>query len=330
MLGRASALAFCMLAFAIFWPVDGRSEETGRPVVGFLSGAPLERRPHLIAAFKAGLSEQGFQHGRNVSIELLSANGNISRLPALAAGLVRRKVDVIAATGGAAATASAVKKLTKIIPIVFTSGTDPVKLGLVDSLSHPGGNLTGVTFLINDLVAKRLQLLHEINPDTAEIYVLSNPQNPAASLEVTSARAAARAMSLKLVLLQASNDKDLENIFTELDRRRARLLFVTADPFFNSRRRKLVALAAHYKIPAAYFTKQAVAAGGLMSYGGSQVEAYRQAGVLAGRILKGEKPSNIPVIQSTRFELVINLKTARELGINFPDTILLSADEILE
>jgi len=303
------------------------------PVIGFLSGyaaesfAP-ETKPYA-AAFRQGLSETGYSDGHNVAIEYRWAENQPSRLPVLAAELVRRKVTVIVATGGTAA-ALAAKGATATIPIVFTGGSDPVAIGLVASLNRPGGNVTGVTFLASVLAAKRLDLLNELAPRASLIGLLVNSDNPNTPSETRDMEAATRAIGKQSVLVRASTDRELDAAFGSLVEQRANALVVAADTFFVSRRDQLVALSARYAIPASYPSREFAEAGGLMSYGASFLDAYRLAGVYAGRILKGEKPANLPVVQPTKFELVINLKTAKTLGLTVPDKLLALADEVIE
>ncbi len=300
------------------------------PVIGFLNGASSETFAHLAAAFRQGLSEAGYVEGRNVAIEYRWAEGEYDRLPALAAELVRRQVAVIAAGGGVAA-ALAAKAATTTIPIVFSGGGgDPVKLGLVASLNRPGGNVTGVSILTAALGAKRLGLLRELLPSATLIAVLINPTNPNSEIQLKDIEEAARTVGQQIFILYASNERDFDAAFAIIVERRAGALVVGADPYFNSRRDQLAGLAARHAIPAMYEQREFAVAGGLASYGTSLTDSFRQVGDYAGRILKGEKPADLPVMQPTRFELVINLKTATALRLTVPPTLLARADEVIE
>jgi putative tryptophan/tyrosine transport system substrate-binding protein len=297
------------------------------PVIGFLHGTSPESRRAEVAAFHRGLSESSYVEGRDVAVEYRWAEGRYDRLPALAADLVDRQVSVIVAFGTAAAL---VAKATTTIPIVFLVGGDPIALGLVVSLSRPGGSVTGVTPLNDDLGPKLLELLHELVPKAAIIGYLVNPKNATSDALARQIRVAERTIGQRVHILHASSEHDFEPAFATLDQIRAGGLCVQGDTFFNGRREQLVALAAHHSIPTAYAFRDYAAAGGLMSYGTSLWHAYREVGVYASRILKGEKPADLPVQQSVKVELVVNLKTAKALGLTFPLSLLGRADDVIE
>lgn len=305
-----------------------RAQQPAIPVIGFLNGASYELSKHLVRAFRQGLSETGYVEGRNVAIEYRSAEGKYDRLPALAADLVRQQVSVIAATG--TPTGLPAKAATTTIPIVFVTGSDPVEQGLVASLNRPGGNLTGATTLAVELGKKRLELLHELVPKATLIGVLVNPTGPNLEAVSRDLRAAARTFGLPIHVLHASTERDFDTVFATLVRLRAGALVIGTDTFFNSQSAKLAALTVRHAVPAIYQYREFAAAGGLMSYAGSITDAYRVAGVYTGRILKGEKPSDLPVQQSTKAELFINLNTAKALGITIPQSILIRADEVIQ
>ena len=313
---------------AAAWPLAARAQQPAIPVIGFLNGASYDLSAYLVRAFHQGLSETGYVEGRNVAIEYRSADGQYDRLPALAADLVRRKVSVIAATG--TPTGLPAKAATTTIPIVFVTGSDPVEQGLVASLNRPGGNLTGATTLAVELGQKRLELLHEVVPTATLIGVLVNPTGPNLKAVLRDLQAAARTLGLPIHVLHASTERDFDTVFATLVRLRAGALVIGTDTFFNSQSRKLAALTVRHAVPAIYQYREFAAAGGLMSYAGSITDAYRLAGVYTGRILKGEKPSDLPVQQSTKVELFINLKTAKALGITIPQSILIRADEVIQ
>jgi putative ABC transport system substrate-binding protein len=310
------------------WPFAARAQKPAMPVIGFLHSATLESRGAIYAAFHRGLGEAGFAEGRNVSVEYRWAENIVDRLPALAAELVRRKVDVIFAGGPPPAMAA--KSATATIPVVFTSGVDPVKAGLVVSLNKPGGNVTGVNVFLDVLEGKRLGLLRELLPRAADIGVLHFPEGPATITQLNDIELAARAIGWQVRILNARTEQDIHGAFMSFAQSRIGALLVAANPFFNSRRDQLVTLAAHYAIPAIYELREYAVAGGLMSYGTSLPDAYRQAGLYTARILNGEKPADLPVMQSTKFELVINLKTAKALGLEVPAQLLARADEVIE
>jgi putative ABC transport system substrate-binding protein len=314
-------------ATAATWPVVARGQQA-MPVVGFLHSATHQTARDSVAGFRRGLSETGYVEGRNVAIEYRFAENQSGRLPALAADLTRRPVTVLFAGGPPAALAA--KAATATIPVVFTSGADPVKLGLVASLNMPGSNVTGVNIFAGILGAKRLGLLRELAPNAGVIGVLLNPNGPEAEPQLNDIRAAAQALGQQILFVNAGNEQDIHRAFTTLVQSRAGALLVGADPLFVGRRAQLSTLAALHAIPVIYANREYAADGGLMSYGTSLSDAYRQAGVYSGRILKGEKPSDLPVVQSTKFELVINLKTAKALGLAVPYSMQLLADEVIE
>jgi putative ABC transport system substrate-binding protein len=322
-----------LLGCAAAWPLAARAQQRGTtpPIIGFLSGQSPEASAHLVAAFKQGLNEAGYIDGQNVAIEYRWALGQFDRLPALAADLVGRQVAVIAATaGGGTAAALAAKQATATVPIVFTSGTDPVKIGLVSSLNRPGGNVTGIAWLSLTLDAKRLGLLHELVPQAEAIAVLLNPTFADAASQLREIEQAARTIGPGVTILNAANAREIDAAFEMLVQMRAGALLVGADAFFIGRREQFAALTARHRLPAIYEDRDFAVAGGLMSYGASFPDAVRQVAIYVGRIIKGEKPADLPVAQPTKFELVINLKTARTLGLTVPDTLLATADEVIE
>jgi putative ABC transport system substrate-binding protein len=316
---------------AAVWPLAARAQQAAIPVVGFLSGQSPGPATHLVAAFRQGLAEVGFVEGRNVAFEFRWAENQYDRLPTLAADLVRHQVAVIVATaGGGTLAALAAKSATTTIPIVFTSGADPVAIGLVASLNRPGGNVTGIAWLALKLEAKRLGLLHELVPQARPVGVLLNPSFQPAEGQLSDLQEAARTIGLPLHVLRAGTDRDIDAAFESVAQHRIPALLVASDPFFEQRSDKLVALAAPHAVPVIYDTRHSSMVGGLMSYGPSFSDAVRQVGIYTGRILKGDKPADLPVMQPTKFELVINLKTARALGLTVPPMLLARADEVIE
>jgi putative tryptophan/tyrosine transport system substrate-binding protein len=314
---------------AAAWPLAARAQQAMIPVVGFLGTASAAADAFRVVAFRRGLEEAGYVEGRNVAIEYRHAENHYDRLPEMAADLVRRQVSVIAAAGGPAAPAA--KAATQTIPIVFVIGVDPVEAGLVANLNRPGGNLTGMTTLEGELEPKRLELLHELIPNATAFAVLINPTNPRAEANKRHDEAAARTLGLEIQVLHASNDQDLDAAFATLSKLQASALMISTDPFFNSRTELFAALAARHSMPTIFQFREFVAAGGLMSYGaGSLAEVYRLAGLYAGRILKGEKPGDLPVQETTKVDLFINLKTAKVLGLTVPLPLLSRADEVIE
>jgi putative tryptophan/tyrosine transport system substrate-binding protein len=314
-------------AAAAVWPIAASAQQP-MPVIGFLNSAMLEGEAGRLAAFRQGLKENGFVEGQNVAIEYRSAEGQFDRLPALAADLVRRQVSVLVANTTASALAA--KPATSTLPIVFVTGGDPVELGLVASLNRPGGNLTGVSFLVNKLVAKRLELLSEVAPGSAALGMLVDPNNPNAQADTKDAQAAATALGRKLVVAKAGAASEIDAAFAALAQQGVSALLVGAHVLFFTRRDQLVALAARHAVAASYATREFVAAGGLMSYGPNQTDVYRLVGVYAGRILKGAKPADLPVERPVKFELAINLKTAKALGLDVPLHLQQLADEVIE
>jgi putative ABC transport system substrate-binding protein len=313
---------------AATWPFIAHAQQTAMPVIGFMSSRSPEDSTDVVAAFRRGLGEGGFIEGQNVAFEFRWARGQYDRLPAMAADLVSRGVTVLAAVGGDPS-ALAAKAATSTLPILFNS-SDPVKSGLVASLNRPGGNATGFHFITTDLEPKRLGLLHELFPGTAPFGALINPKFPPATGQALELMQEAGKVNRPLVFLNASTDSELDAAFATLGNQRAVAMLVTADPFFDTRRDRIVALAARHVIPTLYPWREFPLAGGLMSYGTSLSEAYRQIGIYAARILKGEKPAELPVVQSVKFELVINLKTAKTLGFEFPPMFSARADEVIE
>jgi putative ABC transport system substrate-binding protein len=310
------------------WPLPARAQQA-TPVIGYLNGASAAEFPHLLAGFRKGLIETGYAEGRNVTIEYRYADGHYDRLPALAADLVDRKVSVIVATAGTP-TIRAAKAATSTIPIVFVIGGDPVRFGIVASLDRPGGNITGLTLFGIELAVKRLELLLELVPSATNIGVLANPNNPITEPQLSDLEAAARTLGRQFLILKASSESDFAVVSSDLDQLHVDALVVAADPFFDDRRAQIVSLAARHKVPACYVRHEFVREGGLISYGADVPDAHRQAGIYTGRILKGEKPADLPVMQPSKFELAINLRTAKALGLTVPQSLLAAADEAIE
>jgi putative ABC transport system substrate-binding protein len=325
---REFIVALCGAAAA--WPLVARAQQAGMPVVGYLDIGSPTGSAQFIAAFREGLSKAGHFEGRNITIEYRWADGHSDRLQELAADLVRRQVAVIA-TPGSTAAALAAKAATKTIPIIFTTGADPVEAGLVTTLNRPGGNITGVSTLNVKVGPKRLELLHEVIPSAGVLALLVNPNNPVLTEPLSrDSQSAARALGLELHILHASNDSEIEAAFVTLNGMHAGGLVIGSDSFFNSRSAQLATLALQHSIPAVYQYRDFTAAGGFISYGGSLTDTFQLTGMYAGRVLNGEKPAELPVQQSTKVELIVNLKTARALGLTVPTALLVRADEVVE
>ena len=324
-IGRRELLA-ALGSAAAAWPLAARAQQPGVALIGLLSGTQLDDR--MLSAIRQGLKEAGYIEGPNVAIKYRTADGRFNRLPGLAAELVADPVALIVALAPPAAVAA--KAATGTIPIVFVTGADPVELGLVSSLNRPGGNVTGVTFLVTALGAKRLELLRELVPSAKIVGLLVNPANPTSESVTTDTQAAARALGIELVIRNARSESDIDSAFESLAQERVNAVIIGTDQLFTSRRDQLVALAARHALPAIHYLREYADAGGLISYGASITDAYRLAGGYAGRILKGEKPADLPVQQTVKFELAINLKTAKTLGLTVPDKLLVAADEVIE
>jgi putative ABC transport system substrate-binding protein len=320
---------FIGLLGAAAWPVVARAQQPAMPVIGFLSSQSPDTYAPFPAAFRQGLKEQGFEEGKNVAIEYRWARSHFDQLPGLAAELVRIRVDVIAATGGLAS-ALAAKAATMSIPIVFNSGTDPVQAGIVSSLNQPGGNVTGVSWFSIDSTAKRLSLLHELAPAANVVAFLTNPNDPELPPQLAAVQDAARVLGLRLIVAKAASPGEIDVAYEALVQQAARAVFVSTGPFFVNQRAQLVALAAHYAIPCIYGERAIAAAGGLMSYGNNLQDAYRRNGIYVARILKGDIPGDLPIDRAVKFDLVINLKTAKALGLTVPDRLMVIADEVIE
>jgi len=317
-----------MLGGAAAWPIAAHAQEQAMPVIGFLGSTSPDLYANQVGAYRRGLSETGHVEGQNVAIEFRWAESQYERLPAMATDLIRRRVTVI--TAGALPAVVAAKAATTAIPIVFSIGVDPVAFGLVSSLNRPGGNVTGITNLNLELLPKQLEVLRELLPGATVMAALVNPTNPNADSQSSDLQAAARKLGLQLQILHASSDSDFDAAFAGLSQVRASALLIGSDAFFVSRSAQLGALTARHKVPAIYQFREFAAAGGLLSYGSSIIESYRQVGIYTGRILKGERPADLPVQQSAKVELIINMKTAKTLGLTFPLTLLGRADEVIE
>jgi len=314
---------------AAAWPLALRAQQAAMPVIGFLSGRSPGESESVEAAFRQGLKESGYAEGQNVHIAFRWAEGRYDRLPALLASLVDIRVAVIAAAGGQAVPLAA-KAATSTIPIVFVSGEDPVKLGLVASLNRPGGSATGVSMFLSEMEAKRLALLHELVPTGTITGVIVNPSSPSIDTQLREINSAARALGRQIQIVNATNERELDAAFASLAQSKAGAVLIASNAYFTSRRDQIVALAAQRAIPAIYDQREFPMAGGLVSYGTNLSDSYRLMGVYTGKVLKGEKPTDLPVQQSTKFELVINLKTAKALGLDIPATVLARADEVIE
>jgi len=315
---------------AIAWPWEARAQQSAMPVIGFMHTASADRFPHLVAAFHKGLNELGFAEGQNVVVEYRWAEGHYERLPEFAADLLARPVTILAATGGDQSGLAAKATANTTIPIVFEVGSDPVELGLVSSLNRPSGNLTGNTLLSAELAPKRLELLHNLMPKATKVAVLTNPAAPGVDAQERDLQRAAPAIGMKVSVLHASKDTDIAPSFAAMVDQHADVLIVQADPFFTNRRDQLVSLSNHHAIPTMYPFREFSMAGGLISYGADIADVFRQTGLYVGRILKGEKAADLPVLQPTKFDLVINLKTAKALGISVPQSLIVAADEVIE
>jgi putative ABC transport system substrate-binding protein len=316
-----------LLCGAAAWPLAARAQQSAPPVIGFLSSRSADDSARVVAAFRQGLAETGYVEDRNVVIEFRWAEGQLDRLPALASELVHRPVAVIAALGESG---YAAKAATTTIPIVLGSGGDPVELGLVTSLNRPGGNVTGATFLTAQLGAKRLGLLRDLVPGADVVALLINPNTAVGRVQTRDVQQAAHTLGQNLIVLNGGSDESIEASFATLSQKRVAALLVGGDPFFDTRRDRLIALALQYRVPAIYQFREYALAGGLMSYGASITDMYHQVGLYVGRVLKGEKPADLPVMQVSKFETVINLKTAKALGIKISDNLLSLADEVIE
>ena len=315
---------------AAAWPLAARAQQPAMPVIGFVSNTSFNERQHHVAAFRDGLNDAGYVEGKNVAFEFRWVEHYLDSLAPMVADLISNRGVAIIVASGSPAVALAAKAATGTIPILFATSGDPVRLGLVASFNRPGGNATGVNLFSADLVAKQIELLRELVPQTVAISVLINPENPNAETERRQAQAAASALGVEVHILSATKENEFDSAFVTLVQQRPSALLVSFDAFFFSHRDQLVALAERHRVPSIYHQSEFVAAGGLMSYGSSLRDAYRQNGIYAGRILKGEKPADLPVVRPTKFELVINLKTAQVLGLDIPPTLLALADEVIQ
>jgi putative tryptophan/tyrosine transport system substrate-binding protein len=318
-----------LLGSAVFWPMGAQAQQPMMPRVGFMNILSPDVAPHFVPAFRQGLKEQGFVESQNLAVEYRWAYGDYNQLPVFAGDFVRQKVAVIAATGGQPSPQFAMAA-TQTIPIVFTTNGDPVREGLVASLNRPGGNATGFTIFGGGAVAKRLQLLHEFVPSITAMGFLMNPANPSANFELNAAQEAAQSLGMKMPVIRASNETELQAVFASLPQRAFDALLVASDSFFYARRELLVSLITKQRLPAVFYLREFADDGGLMTYGNKLPELYRLVGLYVGRILKGERPAELPVQQSTSFELVINLKTAKALGLDPPISLLARTDEVIE
>jgi putative tryptophan/tyrosine transport system substrate-binding protein len=318
-----------LLGGAAVWSALAQAQQPTTPTIGFMSGRSPDEARHLVAAFHQGLGETGFVEGKNIAIEYRWALGQYERLPALAADLVKQRVAVLVAVGGDLS-ALAAKQATSTIPIVFGLGGDPVKAGIVESLNRPGGNLTGYTLLTADLEPKRLGMLHDLVPNAANVGVLLNPKFPPAAGQLTTLEKSAQTIAQRITVCKASNDAELDGCFTSLREQPVSALLVMADPYFDTRRDRIIAFAAQNKLPAIYQFREYATDGGLISYGPNITDSYRHAGTYVGQILKGAKPADLPVFQPTKYEFVINLKTAKSLGLAIPSGLISFADEVIE
>jgi len=325
---RREFIGFIACSAALAWPLRVRAQQAARPVIGFMSARSPDDTGLVLQAFLKGLGEAGFFDGQNVTIEYRWARGEYGRLPAFAAEFVQRRVNVLATTGGEAS-AVAAKQATSTIPIVFVAG-DPVKAGLVESLNRPGGNATGSYIATSEMEQKRLSLLHELTPGVSLIGVLLNPNFADAARQLRELEEAARIIGRRLVVAKASNDEELNVAFALLLQQGIGALLVATDPYFDTRRDRIIAFAAQYRLPAVYHFREYAFAGGLVSYGPSITDAYRQAGNYTGRVLRGEKPADLPVVLTTKFDFVVNMKTAKALGFKFPPALLARVDEVIE